>query len=612
MPLIKRQSKGVTRSSMIIAIALHVLLFWIFWQAGGDEIIKDFIADVTSGKHGPPPPPPKKAPPQVKMTAPPKVEPKFKVETPKVAPSVKPVFGSSVIPSMDVKMPEPDYTQMAMEFGTVSIAEDKGATFSIAAVDVMGKMGLDLTKKADKFKKVAVTGSKKRTRGRFTWTMARYNSNYWDQFVKNGGVKNLTYYINNETFLKMDSNSRTINLESSFSFWLKQAKETITSKERVEKTPESELLDELARAAYELTRPELNKEQKYIDLLQEIIDNYFFRKYEFHIKGRAAADVQKDAEKKSFEAWRQEGLKEVLTTLEKLPAIKKYVDGTELQPLWKFAKKAEILECPIISFRGGAGVASINDEMVEILHTYINNGGFIYIDDGSQDDDYKENRNFIHKVTGQILMDDVAKQQFKRLAQDDKSVPGYDLLGNDPEPFHPYTYIQFSIPEQSRVYIRIFNKLGLLIREYDLGELMSGSYADRKSALKWDCKDQKGQDVGSGVYFCQMEAGLFKETRQITVDNLRYLDNTNPLYSAYERFDNVPMGYMPIGYRPYGNAAFGYYVGDHLAIVYNEGNEVTSGMGDSYNAAKKESCGKWLTNIIVFALTQPTGIAARQ
>jgi hypothetical protein len=410
----------------------------------------------------------------------------------------------------------------------------------------------------------------------------------------------------------MDSNARTVNLESSFDYWLKRAKETITTKEKIEKAPEIELLDELSRSAYELSKPELNVQQKYLDLLWSIFEKYFYIKYEVHVKQRPMAEVMKDIEKKSVEPWRFEGIKEILTSLEKFALIKQYLNGSELRPLWLFAKKAELLECPLIYFRGGAGIADLNEEMLDVLRIYINNGGFIYIDDESGASNWMENRTFIHKLSGQIEMDEVAKQQLKRLTQDDKLVPGFELVGNEPEPFHPYTYINFTIPEQSHVRLRVFNKLGLLIREYDLGELNSGSYNDRKMAPKWDCKNQKGEDVGSGIYFIQMEAGIFKKTKYFTVDKLRYLDNTHPLFSAFERFDKVPMGYQPIHDRPYGNAAFGFFVGEHLAIFYNEGNIVTAGQDDSRDAARKEATGKWLTNVIVYALTQPTGIAARQ
>jgi hypothetical protein len=273
------------------------------------------------------------------------------------------------------------------------------------------------------------------------------------------------------------------------------------------------------------------------------------------------------------------------------------------------------MESPMLYMFGYVGVAQINDDMLEVLRTYLHNGGFLWMDDGTTgegDIQWMENRMFIQKLIGRKETDEMTKQVFKRLSQDDKDVPGYNLIGNEPEPFHPWTYIYFNLPEQSRVYIRIFNKLGIPVRDFDLGELLSGAYADKKTGLKWDCKDQKGEDVGSGSYFFQMEAGLFKKTKQFTVSDLRMLDKSHPLYSSFYRMDKVPIGYTPIGPRPYGNETFGYFIGDHLAIVYNEGNEVIAGTADTKDAAQKEACSKWMTNIIVFAVTQPTGIVSRR
>jgi len=90
---------------------------------------------------------------------------------------------------------------------------------------------------------------------------------------------------------------------------------------------------------------------------------------------------------------------------------------------------------------------------------------------------------------------------------------GYMLDNNYPNPFNPQTRIQFSIPTSATVDIAIYDVHGRLVRNLIASEHReSGQYN-----VEWDAKDNAGQRVASGPYFCRMQAGLFSSTKKLTL-----------------------------------------------------------------------------------------------
>jgi len=83
-----------------------------------------------------------------------------------------------------------------------------------------------------------------------------------------------------------------------------------------------------------------------------------------------------------------------------------------------------------------------------------------------------------------------------------EDIPDYYALGqNFPNPFNPFTRIQYQLPEASDVLIVIYNLKGEeVIRWESAGE--SGGYKH----IIWDGKNQNGRTVPSGMYICQFSA----------------------------------------------------------------------------------------------------------
>jgi hypothetical protein len=81
----------------------------------------------------------------------------------------------------------------------------------------------------------------------------------------------------------------------------------------------------------------------------------------------------------------------------------------------------------------------------------------------------------------------------------------FELMQNYPNPFNPSTRIIYSIPEQSKVTLIIYgvagNEVEILVNE----EKPAGAYE-----IKWNAAD-----LPSGIYFYQVRAGSFVETKKM-------------------------------------------------------------------------------------------------
>lgn len=83
----------------------------------------------------------------------------------------------------------------------------------------------------------------------------------------------------------------------------------------------------------------------------------------------------------------------------------------------------------------------------------------------------------------------------------------YALHQNYPNPFNASTTIHYQIPEGDHVTLKIFNSLGQEVRD-----LVDADQKTGRHAVVWDGRDDQGQEVGSGIYFCKLKAGDFGKT----------------------------------------------------------------------------------------------------
>ena len=91
------------------------------------------------------------------------------------------------------------------------------------------------------------------------------------------------------------------------------------------------------------------------------------------------------------------------------------------------------------------------------------------------------------------------------------------LLQNYPNPFNPETWIPYQLSEASTVTITIYDVTGSIVRSLDLGHQATGFYRSRSQAAYWDGKNNLGENVASGIYFYQIQAGEFTATRRMLI-----------------------------------------------------------------------------------------------
>jgi len=77
----------------------------------------------------------------------------------------------------------------------------------------------------------------------------------------------------------------------------------------------------------------------------------------------------------------------------------------------------------------------------------------------------------------------------------------YTLSPGYPNPFNSVVNFRYSVPEASFVDVRIFDLMGREVKKITLGFHRSGVYQ-----IYWDGKDEKGNEVASGIYLCRMNA----------------------------------------------------------------------------------------------------------
>jgi hypothetical protein len=103
---------------------------------------------------------------------------------------------------------------------------------------------------------------------------------------------------------------------------------------------------------------------------------------------------------------------------------------------------------------------------------------------------------------------DLKKPKVATAVEDNWSVPMmYELSQNYPNPFNPSTAIQFTIPTQDVVTLKVFNVLGQEMMTILNQKMDAGKHTVRFDASK----------LTSGVYLYQVSAGKFVETKKMVL-----------------------------------------------------------------------------------------------
>ena len=95
--------------------------------------------------------------------------------------------------------------------------------------------------------------------------------------------------------------------------------------------------------------------------------------------------------------------------------------------------------------------------------------------------------------------------------EDQPLVPsGYVLEQNYPNPFNPTTQILFSLPNNERVTLTIYNLIGQKIASLVDGLMSAGSHV-----VTWNGRDSHGLQLPSGIYFYRLQSPGFTAARKM-------------------------------------------------------------------------------------------------
>ena len=86
------------------------------------------------------------------------------------------------------------------------------------------------------------------------------------------------------------------------------------------------------------------------------------------------------------------------------------------------------------------------------------------------------------------------------------------LYQNIPNPVVSGTYIEYALPKATKITLKVYDVMGRAIRTLVTGSQNPGIYK-----IYWDCRDNSGNEVASGIYFYRMEAKGFRSTKKMIV-----------------------------------------------------------------------------------------------
>jgi len=89
----------------------------------------------------------------------------------------------------------------------------------------------------------------------------------------------------------------------------------------------------------------------------------------------------------------------------------------------------------------------------------------------------------------------------ERRAEGGRMPTEFVLEQNYPNPFNPQTTISYSLPANSHVSLKVYSVTGQLVRTLSEGEEAAGRHI-----ILWDGMNDHGNSIGSGVYFCRLQA----------------------------------------------------------------------------------------------------------
>jgi len=95
----------------------------------------------------------------------------------------------------------------------------------------------------------------------------------------------------------------------------------------------------------------------------------------------------------------------------------------------------------------------------------------------------------------------------------DETLPiTYNLYNAYPNPFNPTTTLRYDLPEDNKVNITIHDMMGRVVNN-----LVSSQQNAGYKSIQWNATNNAGQPVSAGLYLYTIEAGEFRQTREMVL-----------------------------------------------------------------------------------------------
>ena len=88
----------------------------------------------------------------------------------------------------------------------------------------------------------------------------------------------------------------------------------------------------------------------------------------------------------------------------------------------------------------------------------------------------------------------------------------YSCSQSPTEPERPTINIRFSVYEDGHVSLIIYDQFDMLVKTLVNEELSSGDHY-----TSWDCKNEDGQTVACGLYYCTFKFGEYENTMEMPI-----------------------------------------------------------------------------------------------
>jgi hypothetical protein len=104
-------------------------------------------------------------------------------------------------------------------------------------------------------------------------------------------------------------------------------------------------------------------------------------------------------------------------------------------------------------------------------------------------------------------------QQLQAINKSGQNIPQeFFLSQNYPNPFNPTTRIEYGLPRDEQVRLKIFNVVGQLVYTCVDQSQKAGYYK-----VDWNGRDQNGKPAPAGIYLMRLQAGAYSQVRKLAL-----------------------------------------------------------------------------------------------